>query len=556
MMREIFYLIPILLKGPGRSFQLNTLRKKILAVVVSCLLVFSLAPMLIGIAGFYLALFITAQSIGDSRLVLDFASLGAATAVFFFGFFSIISLMYLSSDSSIFMPLPLRPASVAIARLLVLAIWEYLVIGFILAPALLVYGWLGGVGLLWWLEAAFILLLFPLGPLASVGILVMLLMRITAISAYRDKLRIVGGSILIIAVIFFQVIFQNVGNIARDPTGLRTVLSGGNLRGCLYLLFPTRIPAADALAWIDGHGLLALLTFTAITGSLLFAFGVIAEKLYYPGLCYNASKNQPKSPKKLPNGNQTLSYKRSGIFSACLWREMRLLFRSPVAFINNVLMNFIWPLFFVIPLFFSGGKDFSVREIVKQIPLEYLDFSAVGVAIMIIFASSANGIGATAISREGYQINYLKALPIPATALLFAKLTAGTYLALIAGAVLFVTGIIIGFPLPHLITALPIGCMAAVLPQLIGLLIDLTRPYLSWDNEVKAIKQNMNVIYTMILSIMAGICCGLIAAVAHYFGVSSGFTVFILSGFLAALCLLLLQQLYRKGRKMLEQISA
>jgi len=556
MMREIFCLIPILLKGPGRSMQLTTMKKKLFAIAIGALFVMSLAPMVIGIGGFYTALFITAQAIGDPRLVIDFASLGAVTAVSFFGFFSIISFMYLGSDSAILMPLPLRPSSVAIARLLVLAIWEYLFIGFILVPGVLVYGYLGGMGFLWWIEAAFVLLLFPLGPIAAVGVAVILLMRVTAISAYRDKLRIAGGSILIFSAIFLQVVFQNVGNIANDPNNLRALLNGGSLRGFLYLLFPTSIPAADALAWVDGNGLMALITFTAVTTGLLLAFGFIAEKLYYPGLQYNAGKIRPHQQKKQSANPKALSYKRSGIFSACLWREMRLLFRSPITFINNVLMNFIWPLFIVVPLFFTGGKDLSLREIVTQIPTEYLDFFAVAVALMIIFASSANGIGATAISREGFHVNYLKALPIPAMTLLLAKLTAGTYLALIAGAALFVTGVIIGFPLSHVILALPAGVMAAVLPQLIGLLIDLSRPYLNWDNEVKAVKQNMNVIYTMLLSILTGLVGGLITAGAHYLGTPPGLTIFILSGFLAVLCVTLLRLLLLKGPAMLERVTA
>ena len=49
---------------------------------------------------------------------------------------------------------------------------------------------------------------------------------------------------------------------------------------------------------------------------------------------------------------------------------------------------------------------------------------------------------------------------------------------------------------------------AVLLPNLMGILFDLARPKLHWTDEQKAVKQNMNVLYAMGISmVLAALAC-------------------------------------------------
>ena len=49
------------------------------------------------------------------------------------------------------------------------------------------------------------------------------------------------------------------------------------------------------------------------------------------------------------------------------------------------------------------------------------------------------------------------------------------------------------------------GINALIFPALTGIIIDIKRPKLTWDNEQKAVKQNLNVLINMVIAIIGGI---------------------------------------------------
>ena len=138
-------------------------------------------------------------------------------------------------------------------------------------------------------------------------------------------------------------------------------------------------------------------------GLFLALFLYLGEKLYLKSVVglTEASSKRTKTAK----GNL---YKRSGHLFAFIMKELKLLFRTPVYFLNCVLMNFLWPIFILIPIFTRGEVIGELRSAILHLNSpNALRFAVAGVASAAVFISGTNMISSTAISREGKIYMYL-----------------------------------------------------------------------------------------------------------------------------------------------------
>jgi ABC-2 type transport system permease protein len=124
--------------------------------------------------------------------------------------------------------------------------------------------------------------------------------------------------------------------------------------------------------------------------------------------------------------------------------------------------------------------------------------SAVAAAI---FIAGTNGITATSISREGQQLYVNKYLPMSYTEQLYAKVLCGIIFSTIGMIGLIVTvAVLLKLGTVIAILSFIAGFIAIFSTSLTGILIDLYNPKLNWDTEQKAVKQNMNVVVNMLIS--------------------------------------------------------
>jgi ABC-2 type transport system permease protein len=82
-----------------------------------------------------------------------------------------------------------------------------------------------------------------------------------------------------------------------------------------------------------------------------------------------------------------------------------------------------------------------------------------------------------------------------------AKIMTGIILGMVATLSMLVAAIFILLPPIHLIILILIaGLVGVIFTSFIGILIDLNFPKLNWDNEQKAVKQNMNLMISILIS--------------------------------------------------------
>jgi tetratricopeptide (TPR) repeat protein len=185
-------------------------------------------------------------------------------------------------------------------------------------------------------------------------------------------------------------------------------------------------------------------------------------------------------------------------------KEIKLLLRTPIYFLNCVITNFMMPvIFLILPIIQSSGSNDINIEMIRSM-LANSRNEGIILAIVVaasVFIAGTNGITVTSISREGQQLYINKYLPMSYTEQLYAKVLSGVIFSTAGMAVLIaIATIILRIDLIIIILSFIAGFIAIFLTSLTGIIIDLYNPKLIWDTEQKAVKQNMNVLFNMLIS--------------------------------------------------------
>jgi ABC-2 type transport system permease protein len=244
--------------------------------------------------------------------------------------------------------------------------------------------------------------------------------------------------------------------------------------------------------------------FLGITLIGIVVFIIIGEIFYFKGVLGISETSSSK--KRLSKEDIKKRIAQNSAIKAYTKKELKLLYRTPIYFLNCILMNFLWPLFLILPIILQPE---AVKEFDK---LRAMAVSANGVSMLLagtfifgIFITSSNCITATSISREGENLFISKYIPMSYKEQLLGKALSGIVMGIVGNfMIILCMSIILKLNL-LLIMLMSIVCFIGIIfSSFIGLIIDLYRPKLHWDNEQKAVKQNLNVIFNMAIATTIG----------------------------------------------------
>jgi ABC-2 type transport system permease protein len=251
-------------------------------------------------------------------------------------------------------------------------------------------------------------------------------------------------------------------------------------------------------------GFVNLTLFVLICILFVMLFLSLGEGMYFKGVVGMSEASAKR--KKYTEAELRKSSKQTSAIKAYTIKELKLLFRTPVYFMNCVLMNFLFPVFLIIPFMVQPDEMKELQSLGTYISNGSGAVLAVafGISVMV---TSTNGIAASAISREGTNIFVCKYLPVSYKTQIMAKVLSGMSMGVL-GTVSLVLAAVLFIPVPaYLILLIALVSLPGIaFSCLVGILIDLNFPKLVWDNEQKAVKQNFNVVINMLAStLMAGI---------------------------------------------------
>lgn len=475
--------------------------------------------------------------------------------IFLFGIFYVMNIFYFANDIETLLPLPFQPSQILGAKFTTVVLYEYLVAAIMYIPLIAVFGIKSGSGIIYYIYAIALFLVLPIIPLILASILVMIIMRFTNIAKNKDRMRIIGGIIAILLAVGANLGIQMSSRNSMDPNQLQSLfLEQNGFISVITKWFPTsKFPAEALLHWNSLGGFANIALFVGISGIALLLFLLLGEAIYFKGVT-GVSETTAKRKTYSETELTTLTKQTSPLISSLL-KEFRFLFRTPAYFMNCILSSFMMPIILVVVLFVNQNGIGQLRYMMSLMDNQNMNMGFVMAIVFVIsaFLGSSNSIAATAISREGKNVFTTKYLPIPYKTQLLAKLLSGIILSLLMMAiVLIMVVVLIHPPVSFVIYSAIVMILGVIFSSLIGLIFDLYFPKLDWVNEQKAVKGNMNSLFSLLISI---VIAGLVVFIFSQFdlGQVAGFMTLLV--LLIVINLLLMKLLMSKGVRLFSEIE-
>jgi len=465
-----------------------------------------------------LGVFMGGQGIGHPEIVLTFAFMATQLLILIFGIFYIMSVFYFSNDMNILIPLPLRPAEVLGVKFIIILIGEYLIALPMLLPAFIIYGLGTWSNIFYWLKGLILVLMAPILPLVIAAIFVILLMRFINIRKSKDLMVVLGSLLGLFLGIGVNFLTQSIpqGNEKEFITSL--IESNTGLIEAIGNKFPPSIWATLGLTSPGWQGLGYFLLFIGLSLLLLAVLLWLGNAFFYKG--YLSGQEVQRKAKAISAGDmEKRALKTASPVVALFKREWKLFIRTPIYFMNGIAGMIMVPFLMLMPLATQTEEMSEVVSLAKD--PKYAPIAALVSLGIMLFASSMNLISSTSISREGRTFWISKLIPVSPKDQVLAKLIHSSCLSLIALILIALPlYFLLDMLLYRLIIIIFIGLLANILINILGLIIDLLRPKLEWNDPQEAIKQNLNAFLAMLAVMFIMFILGGIAVLLALKGIS------------------------------------
>ncbi|SKA91076.1 ABC-2 type transport system permease protein [Clostridium sp. USBA 49] len=501
-MSKFLILTKVLLKSSGESLVQKDKKKLPKTIAFIVLIAIAFIPMIFGFAAMAKASYEELIKINQEGLLIELVISVSNFIIFIFGFFYVLNTFYFSSDIENLLPLPLKPSIILGSKFTVVLIYEYITEIIFLLPIMIIYGVMSNIGAIYYLYLAIVFFTLPIVPLVISSIISIVIMKFIPLTKNKDLFKTVSGILGLAIGLGFNWIFQKLGSSTQNTEDMINIMMQGknSLVGTSKTIFPNTKFAVNSMLYSgEIKGLFNIFIFLLINAVFILILLFIGEKIYFKGVI-GISETSSKQ-RKLSKYEIKKNIKENSILRAYLIKELKILFRTPAYFMNCVVINFLFPIILFLPFLSQPDmmKELSkVRNLLNSSTL-----SGIVIAIcfgVIMFISTSNPTASTAISREGKYIFTCKYLPISYKKQIISKVLSGVILNFIGLALLILTSSIILKPPFYLIIQITIlSIIITFFTNFVGIFIDLMFPKLLWDNEQRAVKNNMNALISMIL---------------------------------------------------------
>jgi ABC-2 type transport system permease protein len=428
-------------------------------------------------------------------------------------FSSVLSSLYLSGDLDMLLVAPVPMRAVFIVKFFGGLVVPYLILFFLIGPALIGYGQGMGFGPAFFAAVVVVLALFPLLPAGIGALLVMVVVRVIPARRAREIVGVISG----LLGVGWYLVTQFAPEIAPQFQSVQTLDS---LRRLDVPLLPSAWAGRALIAAGQGEWLTLLVyggLFAALSVGVFAGCLLLAEHLYYQGWSNMAtqggriktkSKEQRTKVEKgsfvlgpllsvLPQESRAIVYKDLRVFPRDLRNVQQLIFPMVLAG--------VW-----IFRLATGGSPSRGGEFEFQSSLGTLSSAGLSFFICLTLSSALGGPG---ISREGKGFWLLKVAPISGRRLLLGKL-ALAYLPFPTLGVLFVAflSVLQGSTPLEFARALALVLIAGLGTSSISLGLGAAFPKLDWENPQKQTTWQAGclspILYMTYVGIAAGVTIG------------------------------------------------
>jgi len=490
---------------------LNMQGSKWVGPVIVVSLVIAFAAMMFVVYNIFGGMFEFFAAYGHLEVAVGLGLNMGALIIFVFSMMAAPAIFYFAKDVEYLLPLPIKPEVIIGAKFAMALLFEYIISLIIMVPvflSLLPHVSAGGLVV----NTIITFLTLPILPLVYSTVLCMVLVAFFRIFRNPDKYSLFIGVLAMVLGVGFSMVYSQVFMV--DMEALYDMLMGAPVVFAMNVVFISNSAAARALT--ENGIVLNQIINVGVTALALIIFFALARVLYFRGVVGLSESGAPA--KKMTRDDIKRQSQGRGAFRSYLSKELKLLFRSPTAFLNCVLSAIIVPVVIAGSAIFSaisaGGDADMIGELLALVDFNNPRIAAVALASMCaigVLVAGMTTVTATSISREGRNFFIMKYLPISYRDQINAKAASG--FTIIIPAILLILiplQIFMGAPLLIFIGGTILAFSGAVFLNYLGLLIDLAKPKLDWDNEQAAVKNSVNVLIMTLggMALTAGIVVG------------------------------------------------
>ena len=418
--------------------------------------------------------------------------------------FSSINILYFTKDSEYLLPLPLKPYQIILARTNVMLIAEYLIIFLVGFIPLVMYGILTGAGIIYYLTMIFAVILLPILPVLLISMLVMFIMSFAKLTKNRNKFQLFA-MLLILAII--MAISISTSGMKQDLTNEEMAQMVVQANGMIELV-KGYIPTVDYLI----EALTTNSLFTAIVEVLktlgitiigFIVYMLIAQKIYFKGLVGNLFGGGTSSSNKKINQKE---YRNSKLYKSYVGKEFKNMARNPVFLMQCLIPAILIPIIMVVVVFAGFNSDGmgleQITQMAQQMPTNTFFIACIILGVIQFFTMFIY-VSITAVSRDGENAVFMKYIPVSLYKQYIYKIIPNIIMNIVT--ILVTLGMaeyLLNLPVITLIALFVVATIMGILQSIAMIIVDLKRPKLNWDSEYAVAKQNLNLVFPVLLSMI------------------------------------------------------
>lgn len=458
------------------------------------------------VAGLFFEMFETGGMLYEALVLL-------VTAIFIFmlftGISSTIKVLYYKGDNEILMRYPVSGAEVFISKTLFLFLSQFIVTTVVMAPFLVAYASVSGLGIAFYVKIPVPILLMVFINFFLSNILAIPIMHLTNRIRNKFILIIIGLAILVTAgFALYMLLFNSMVTYMNDTAF--SVFSD-DMVAVIETVAKWLIPAkyfADVMVGKELY--IAYPALIGMLGLTLIGMIFIIYFLYAKTLLNNVEVEGSAFKHVTKN-------RRRPIFVTLLRKEFLQVFRS----VNYSFQYFVLACAMPVMIYFCNEITGRLGEnqIGEQIAL------GMTMLVMLIFATVITSFAATSTSREGDNFYHTKVAPVSIQKQLFAKFTMFFLVSFAANAV---CAVVLYFTkqvnLTDAIWLFVMVELVAIAETLIAMRMDIAHPYFNLSGEGEVVNNNASTTLAVAMGFAVAVVIGIICMFLGYLG-NTGFSI-------------------------------
>lgn len=493
------------------------------AIVMGLLLLYCFAVMIGMYTVYMIGTYRYLASSGTQQFMPFITMMVALMVIMFFGFTSVASTYYTGTGEEFLMSLPLTPGQFFGAKFAVSFVSDAIMGVGMFAISSIVYGYNEGLltNPLFYIGFIVTALAFSITAVFIIYVLFIVILYFIPVLRKKKVMTVIATILLIAFCLVYGLLNSSVSLSFTNPEFVNDKI--GDSIEKIYE-WSGNVPFFMYISGALNGKIIPILILAAAGALILFVLVPLFGKMYIKSLNgFSDVKSKKISSEKAEEVIQK-DVRSVSVFHALFMRDVRNVVREPAFFANGPLFTFIFPIIFGISFtigFVASGTDIGgliselqmgVMEISPEAFTTVKYFVTIGAAAYTIFTGTFANLATTSFSREGKSLNDLKAMPLKFDMIVKVKF----WHAMMYVGIADVIAIII-LAIAYSVLALPMTFMEFVqvclimtvlavsislLLIFIDMFIDTANPKLNWETPTAASKQNLNVLWSMLLTMV------------------------------------------------------